>query len=131
MRVWRSLLALITSSLVLAGPLHAAAGGHFEDKVADVLVWVVLVLAPIIAIGVFLVVHIIPEKIAERKGHPQLEAIKMICLLSLVFGGILWPLAWIWATTKPTLYKMAYGTDKVEHEGHEPAAPADAAGPKA
>src|SRR5207344_733520 len=85
MRAWRSLPALITLSLVLAAPLHASGGGHFEDKVADVLVLVVLVLAPIIAIGVFLVVHILPEKIAEKKGHPQLDAIKMLCLLSLVF----------------------------------------------
>ena len=36
----------------------------------------------------------------------------MLCLLSLVFGGLLWPLAWLWAYTKPVLYKMAYGTDK-------------------
>lgn len=131
MRVWRSLLALITLSLVLAAPLHASGGGHFEDKLADVLVWVVLVLAPIIGIAVFLMVHIVPEKIAEKKGHPQLDAIKMLCLLSLVFGGILWPLAWIWSATKPVLHKMAYGTDEVFPEGHEPAAPADSAGHQA
>ena len=72
-----------------------------------------------------------PEKIAEKKGHPQLDAIKMLCLLSLVFGGILWPLAWIWAVTKPVMHKLAYGTDEVFPEGHEPATPADAAGDKA
>ncbi|MDF3014689.1 MAG: hypothetical protein K0Q78_2893, partial [Cellvibrio sp.] len=33
-------------------------------------------------------------------------------LLSLVFGGLLWPIAWLWAFTKPVNYKMAYGTDK-------------------
>ena len=32
--------------------------------------------------------------------------------MSLVFGGLLWPLAWIWAYTKPVGYKLAYGTDK-------------------
>jgi hypothetical protein len=31
--------------------------------------------------------------------------------LSLFFGGLLWPLAWLWAYTKPVLHKMAYGTD--------------------
>jgi len=36
-------------------------------------------------------------------------------LLSLVFGGLLWPIAWLWAYSKPVLYKMAYGTDKVAH----------------
>jgi hypothetical protein len=33
-------------------------------------------------------------------------------LLSLVFGGLLWPFAWLWAYTKPVGYRMAYGTEK-------------------
>ena len=37
-----------------------------------------------------------------------------------MFGGLLWPLAWLWAYTKPVLYQMAYGTDKVAH-GHDDA----------
>jgi hypothetical protein len=51
------------------------------------------------------------------KQPPQAGAIQCLCLLSLVFGGALWPLAWLWAYTKPVLYRMAYGTDKVAH-GH-------------
>jgi hypothetical protein len=92
--------------------------GEKLDKIADVLTWIVLVVAPIIGIGVFLLIHIIPEKIAEKKQHPQAGAIQCMCLLSLVFGGMLWPFAWLWAFTKPVLYKAAYGTDKVAH-GHE------------
>jgi CBS domain containing-hemolysin-like protein len=86
--------------------------------VADVMTWVVLIVAPIVGIAVFLLIHILPEKIAEKKQHPQAKAIQTLCLLSLVFGGLLWPLAWLWAYSKPVLYKMAYGTDKVAH-GHE------------
>ena len=41
-----------------------------------------------------------------------------MCLLSLVFGGLLWPIAWLWAFTKPVAYRVAYGTDKRE-EWHE------------
>jgi len=33
-----------------------------------------------------------------------------------VFGGLLGPLAWIWAYTKPVMHKLAYGTDKASHE---------------
>jgi hypothetical protein len=77
----------------------------------------------VVGIAVFLMVHILPEKIAEKKQHPQAKAIQCLCLLSLAFGGLLWPLAWLWAYSKPVLYKMAYGTDKVAH-GHEDAAPA-------
>ena len=63
-----------------------------------------------------------PEKIAEKRHHPQKDAIHTLCLLSLAFGGLLWPLAWLWAYTKPVLHKMAYGTDvdeSLSHVGHE------------
>jgi hypothetical protein len=69
---------------------------------------------PVVAITVFWLVHILPEKIAEKRHHPQKDAIKTLCLLSLVFGGMLWPLAWLWAYSKPVFHKMAYGTDKHE-----------------
>jgi Protein of unknown function (DUF3302) len=96
----------------------------FEDKLADVLTWVVLVVAPVVGIVVFWLVHILPEKIAEKKEHPQAKAIQVLCLLSLLFGGLLWPLAWLWAYSKPVFYKMAYGTDKGKGHGEEPDEPA-------
>jgi hypothetical protein len=40
--------------------------------------------------------------------------------LSLVFGGLLWPLAWLWAYSKPVFHKLAYGTDKIAHDEHVP-----------
>jgi CBS domain containing-hemolysin-like protein len=85
------------------------------DTVADYLAIAVLFFVPGLLIYVFWMIHILPEKIAERRGHPQADAIKTLCLLSLVFGGLLWPIAWLWAYSKPVLYKMAYGTDRVEH----------------
>ena len=33
---------------------------------------------------------------------------------SLVFGGMLWPIAWLWAYTRPVLFKAAYGVEKHE-----------------
>jgi hypothetical protein len=39
--------------------------------------------------------------------------------MSLVFGGILWPLAWILAYSKPVLHKLAYGTDVDESLAHD------------
>ena len=62
----------------------------------------------------FWLVHILPEKVAERRHHPQRDAITTLCLLSLVFGGLLWPIAWLWAYTRPIGYRMAYGTEKHE-----------------
>ena len=78
------------------------------------LAWVVLVLVPVVGITLFWIVHVMPEKIAHKNHHPQRKAIQTLCLLSLVFGGLLWPLAWLWAYTKPVGYKLAYGTEMHE-----------------
>lgn len=107
--------------LLLLSPAQAHASmfkGEALDTMADVLTWIVLIIAPVVGIAVFWIVHILPEKIAEKKQHPQAKAIQCLCLLSLAFGGLLWPLAWLWAYSKPVMYKLAYGTDKVAH-GHD------------
>lgn len=120
----RSVAILTLAALSAAAPAHASLfSGDTLDFVADILAWVVLVIAPVIAITVFWLVHILPEKIAEKRHHPQAPAIKTLCLLSLFFGGMLWPIAWLWAYSRPVLYKMAYGTDTVKH-GEEPEAAA-------
>ena len=105
----------VLALLALLGTQSAHASlfsGETLDKVADVLAIAVLCLVPIVGIVAFWLVHILPEKIAEKRHHPQLEAITTLCLLSLVFGGMLWPVAWLWAYTKPVAHRMAYGTDK-------------------
>jgi CBS domain containing-hemolysin-like protein len=112
--------SLFMPALALALSSGTAQASMFEgetlDKVADALAWVVLVLLPAIGIYLFWMVHIMPEKIAHQRHHPQKDAIQTLCILSLFFGGLLWPLAWLWAYSKPVMYKMAYGTDKVMHE---------------
>ena len=99
------LLALLPTSAWAMSP-------EFAASAADVLVWVVILVVPIGAIYLFWKVHILPEIIAEKNHHPQKHAIQVLCLLSLFFGGLLWPIAWLWAFMKPVGYKMAYGTDK-------------------
>jgi len=100
---------------LLLAPAHAwAMTGPLVDTAADVLAVVVLLLVPIAGIYLFWMVHILPEKVAEKRHHPQKDAIKTLCLLSLLFGGLLWPIAWLWAYSKPVMYKLAYGTDKHE-----------------
>jgi len=104
--------------------------GPFVDKLADILTIVVLLFVPVVGIYLFWMVHILPEKIAEKRHHPQKEAIKILCILSLVFGGMLWPIAWLWAYSKPVLHKLAYGTDKhedyyLEGEGEAEGPPGD------
>jgi hypothetical protein len=92
--------------------------GETLDAAANVLAIIVLFLVPVVAIVVFWLVHVLPERFAEKRHHPQTAAITTLCLLSLVFGGLLWPIAWVWAFTRPVLHMGAYGTDKRE-EWHE------------
>jgi hypothetical protein len=108
-----SLIVPAAWGVVHCGNAHAAfLHGETLDAAADVLAWIVLFLVPIVGITVFWLVHVLPEKIAHKRHHPQTKAIQTLCLLSLVFGGLLWPIAWLWAYTKPVAHKLAYGTDK-------------------
>ncbi len=91
-----------------------AASGEFADKAASALAVFIIIVVPIAGIALFWIVHVLPEKIAEKRHHPQKDAIHVLCLLSLVFGGLLWPIAWLWAYSKPVLHKLAYGRDKHE-----------------
>jgi hypothetical protein len=108
------LVALHVLTFLLATPASARASflsPELEDKLATFIALFVLFIVPVVLIVLFWMVHILPEKIAHKRHHPQFEAIRTLCLLSLVFGGLLWPIAWIWAYSKPVMYKLAYGTD--------------------
>lgn len=109
----RRLLAVVLALFAQAARASLLSGDAL-DTAADWLAIVVLFVVPVVVIVVFWLVHILPEKIAEKRHHPQKAAINTLCLLSLFFGGLLWPLAWIWAFTRPVGYRMAYGTDKHE-----------------
>src|SRR6478672_12185736 len=104
--------------LALPSSAHASfLHGETLDTVANVIAWFAFIIVPPVLIVVFLLVHILPEKVAEKRRHPQLGAIKCLCFLSLCFGGLLWPIAWLWAYSKPVLHKLAYGTDVDDSHG--------------
>lgn len=105
--------ALALAALAFAPNAHASfLPPELMDKAAFGLAWFVIIFVPIGGIVLFWMVHVLPEKIAHKRHHPQTDAIKTLCLLSLVFGGLLWPIAWLWAYVKPVGYRMAYGTEK-------------------
>ena len=102
--------------LVVPGDARASLfSPEFEDKLATFIALFVIFVVPVVLIALFWMVHVLPEKIAHQRHHPQFEGIRTLCLLSLLFGGLLWPLAWLWAYSKPVLYKMAYGEDTIPH----------------
>jgi hypothetical protein len=109
---------LLTALAFLALPSDARASllsPELEDKLATFIALFVIFVVPVVLIALFWMVHVLPEKIAHKRHHPQFEGIRTLCLLSLVFGGLLWPLAWLWAYSRPVFYKMAYGTDTLPH----------------
>jgi hypothetical protein len=106
-------LLVIAWSLACPAPAHASLlSPELEDKVATFLAIFVIFVVPVAGIVLFWIVHVVPEKIAHKRHHPQFEAIRTRCLMSLVFGGLLWPIALLWANTKPVGYEQAYGTDQ-------------------
>ena len=111
-------LAVGVAALAAQSAYASFLSGETLDSAANVLAIIVLIIVPVVAIVVFWMVHVLPERFAEKRHHPQTEAITTLCLLSLVFGGLLWPIAWLWAFTKPVAYRVAYGTDKTA-EWHE------------
>ena len=124
-RRYTPLLALLGVALLPHSAHASLFHGETLDSIANGLSWVILFLVPVVGIGAFWMVHILPEKIAEKKRHPQTKAIQCLCLLSLVFGGMLWPFAWLWAYSRPVLHKLAYGTDVDESHGHGEEEPLD------
>jgi len=106
-------VVLAGAAAALPASAHASLlSGDALDSFANGLSWFILIVMPLVAVGLFLFVHVLPEVIAERRQHPQKDAIKTLCILSLFFGGMLWPLAWLWAYTRPTLHRAVYGTEK-------------------
>ena len=58
------------------GAAHASLlSGEALDTMADVIAWIALIVVPVVLIGLFWIVHILPEKIAHKRRHPQLPAI--------------------------------------------------------
>ncbi|MEM5404419.1 MULTISPECIES: DUF3302 domain-containing protein [Paraburkholderia] len=112
-------LAAGAALLALSTPSFAAISRGTLEHAADFISWVVLAVVPVAGIYVFWILHILPERVARNRRHPQKEAIHALCLLSLFFGGLLWPLAWLWAHTKPVFYMAAYGTDKAPPEDED------------
>ena len=126
----RTVLAAMTvaaAGLAFAPTAHASfLPPAMMDTAAWYLAWFVICAVPIVGIVLFWMVHVLPEKIAHKRHHPQRDAIHTLCLLSLAFGGLLWPIAWLWAYTKPVAYRVAYGTEKHDDYYREQAEKAQA-----
>ena len=90
--------------MLMAG--HASAAG-FVDTLADVFSWIAIIIIPIVLGIAYWQIHYLPSKIAEKRQHPQKEAIHAMCMVSRFSGGIFWPIAFVWAHLKPTIVPLS------------------------
>jgi hypothetical protein len=67
----------------------------------DYLSLVILIAGLTLVFYAFIYIHDLPYKIAEKRHHPQAEAIHVACWLSLFTLHALWPFVYIWACMHP------------------------------
>lgn len=70
----------------------------------DIFAWVVLITLVVALLAIWVVLARLPGQVARRRGHPQAEAISVAGWLGALFLGVFWPLALIWAFTRPRGY---------------------------
>ena len=67
----------------------------------DIFAWVVLIVIIASVVVVFVVLGMLPGKIALQRQHPQVQAINVASWLALIFGVAAWPFVMVWAYLRP------------------------------
>jgi len=68
----------------------------------DIFANFVLLVMAIAGVAIWVVLAMLPGKIALERGHPQAEAVKVCGWLGGLTLGLLWPVAIIWAYLRPS-----------------------------
>ncbi len=82
-----------------------------------------LVFAILIAAAVIVIVKLgqLPGQLARKWGHPQASAINAASWIGIATGGLLWPLAFIWAFMTPTAQPAVGPRDQQQPAPNGPA----------
>jgi hypothetical protein len=70
--------------------------------VLDIFALFILIVLLVCAVAALVLLAMAPGWIAKQRKHPQAEAINVCGWWGLLTLGILLPIAYIWAYTKPT-----------------------------
>ena len=78
-------------------------------------IFALIVMAVLIAVIIWLVVILgpIPGNIANKRGHPQADAIKALGWIGMITLGLAWPIALVWAYTRSGEQHAAYLGERV------------------
>jgi hypothetical protein len=66
----------------------------------DYFAWAVLIILLVTIVAFWIILAMLPGKIARQREHPQADAINVSGWLGALAMGIFWPLALIWAFSK-------------------------------
>jgi len=68
----------------------------------DYFAWIVLITLLVSVVVIWIVLAMLPGKIAHQRGHPNAAAINVAGWLGALAAGVFWPIAMIWAFTAPS-----------------------------
>jgi hypothetical protein len=67
----------------------------------DYFALIVLIVLIGVMVAAWIMLAMMPGQIAKKRGHPQAEAINVMGWWGALTMGVLAPIAWVWAYTKP------------------------------
>jgi hypothetical protein len=67
----------------------------------DIFALIVLIVLVAAGVAVWVVLGLLPGRIARSRRHPQADAISVCGWWGVITMGLLLPVAWIWAYTNP------------------------------
>ena len=79
----------------------------------DALMIVALIIQLLIVfliVGAWVAIGMLPGRIAKKRGHPQADAINVIGWFGAITMGILAPIAFAWAYSKPVFTPIDMGS---------------------
>jgi drug/metabolite transporter (DMT)-like permease len=77
----------------------------------DIFALIVLLVLLVAAVALWVVIGMLPGRIARGRDHPQADAINVCGWFGVLTMGLLCPLAFIWAHTKPTCTNSQHAAD--------------------
>ena len=81
--------------------------------VLDIFALVVIVVMIAAAIAIVVKLGPMPGDIAQDRGHPQADAIKVLGWIGVVTLGLAWPLALVWAYTRSSDMQSAHLSERI------------------
>ena len=67
----------------------------------DIFALIVLITLVLSASAIWVILGMLPGRIARQRNHPQADAIAICGWWGVITMGLLLPVAWIWAYTNP------------------------------